>query len=68
MIELKPGWADAFTKACATKDEKTVAEALGHAPRKVFRLDPARLAASAARGGRIGGRVRKENYAKKRSG
>ena len=66
MIELKPGWADAFTKACATKDEKLVAEALGHAPRKVCRIDPRRTAASAARGGRIGGPVRKANYAKKR--
>lgn len=66
MIELKPGWCEAFTKACATKDEKVVAEAIGHAPRKRYRIDPRRTAASAARGGRIGGPVRKVNYAKKR--
>lgn len=68
MIELKPGWADEFAKTAATKDEKSIAEALGHAPRKRFRIDPARLAASAARGGRIGGRARGEMYAKKRGG
>jgi hypothetical protein len=67
MSELKPGWVDSIAAAVKSNDETTRADALGYKPRKRLRIDAGRLAASAARGGRIGGRVRKENYAAKRS-
>lgn len=54
-----PGWVDAIAKAVSSKDEKQRAEALGYVPRRCFRIDRARLAASASRGGRIGGGKRK---------
>jgi len=66
MSDLKAYWVDSIAAAVKSNDETTRAEALGYKPRKRFRIDPARLAASAARGGRIGGRARKEQYAAKR--
>jgi len=67
MSELKAYWVDSIAAAVKSNDEATRAGALGYKPRKRLRIDRARIAASAARGGRIGGRVRKENYAAKRS-
>lgn len=60
MSGLGPGWVDGIAKAVKSNDEKERADALGLPVRRCMRLDPARLAASAARGGRIGGRRRHE--------
>lgn len=56
---LGPYWADSIAAAVRTGDEKERADALGVAPRKRFRINPARLLDSAAKGGRIGGSRRK---------
>lgn len=63
---LGPYWADTIAAAVKTGDENTRAEALGCKPRKRFRINSARLLDSAAKGGRIGGQVRKNKYAKRR--
>jgi len=59
VSELKAGWVDGIATAVKSNDEKTRADALGLPVRRCWRRDMARLAASAARGGRIGGGSRR---------
>lgn len=51
---MTPGWCESFGKALAERDEQKRAAALGVAPRRNFRIDRVRMAASAAKGGRKG--------------
>lgn len=53
-MKLEPGWCDRIAPAVASTDEHTRATALGVTPRRNFRIDPKRRAASAARGGQLG--------------
>lgn len=60
-MKLEPGWVDGIAAAVkAAGNETERAAALGERPRWRLRIDPARLAASAARGGHIGGKTRAE--------
>lgn len=51
---MTPGWCESFGKALAERDEQKRAAALGVEPRRNFRIDKARMAASAAKGARKG--------------
>ena len=51
---MTPGWCESFGKALAERDEQKRAAALGVTPRRNFRIDRVRQAASAAKGGRNG--------------
>jgi hypothetical protein len=51
---FQPGWVDRIAPAVATKEEHTRATAMGLVPRRNFRIDRARRAASAALGGQRG--------------
>lgn len=56
---MGPGWADAFGKTLSVGTRKEIEQATGkpHGPR--FRIDYARRAESASRGGRKGGKRKK---------
>jgi hypothetical protein len=45
-----PGWADAYGKAMADKDEEAKCEATGLTPRRNFPINRERMAASARKG------------------
>lgn len=54
LMKLEPGWVDRIAPAVSSKDERTRATAMGLTPRRNFRIDPKRRAASAALGGQRG--------------
>lgn len=56
----QPGWADAYGKAMADKDEGAKCEATGLTPRRNFPLNRDRMAESAARGGKLGARTKRQ--------
>lgn len=51
---IKPGWVEEMGQLLASKDETVRATAMGVTPRRCFRRNDAKIAASAARGGRLG--------------
>jgi hypothetical protein len=53
-MKLEPGWCDRIAPDLSEKDEPRRASALGLEPRRDFRIDRKRRAASASLGGRKG--------------
>lgn len=62
---MKLGWAEEMGLALASKDETVRAAAMGAKPRRCFRINDAKIAASAAKGGHLGAlsKARKRKFA-----
>lgn len=62
----QPGWADAYGKAMADKDEAAKCEATGLTPRRNFPINRERYAESAARGAKLGAITKRQKRAAKK--